>query len=75
MIYLKLLVTTVPANFGFLTQQGARPADHAIPKHPLARLLARCAWGSSTRSFAPIPTHVDRQVDWATESLVVGVRR
>jgi hypothetical protein len=75
MIYLKLLATTVPTDFGFLFQQGARPGEHAIPKHPLARLLARCAWGSSTRSFSPIPTQVDRQVDWATESLVVGVRR
>ncbi|MCP3959290.1 MAG: caspase family protein [bacterium] len=75
LIYLKLLVTTVPTDFGFLAQPGARPAEHAISSHPLVRLVARCTWGSGTRSFATTPARTEWEVDWVTESLVVSVRR
>lgn len=70
-IYLKLIVTAMPADFEFLR----RPAARALHRHPLERLLHRCAAGSGSRSFAASLLDSDPTGDWTTVTLALNVRR
>ncbi len=75
LLYLKLMVTSAPADFSFLTQLNARPTGHPDPSDPLELLAQSCAWGFATRSFARVGVASDEATEWTTVTLGTRVRK
>lgn len=73
LVTLKLLVTAVSADFEFLEQGATRDAV-AAGRHPLEQLALLYSMGEGTRSFRPPPPAAP-DLDWATVTLPIGVRR
>ncbi len=73
LVTLKLLVTPASADFEFLEQGATRPA--AVGSHPLEQLALLYAAGKGKRSFLSKPAETAPEMDWATVTLPVGVRR
>jgi len=74
LLTLKLLVTPASADFEFLEQEATRDAVAAGP-HPLEQLARLYAAGQGKRSFLPKPVETAPEMDWATVTLPIGVRR
>jgi hypothetical protein len=74
LVTLKLLVTPVSADFEFLEQGETRDAVMAGPQ-PLEQLALLYARGEGKRSFLPKPAETAPEMDWATVTLPIGVRR
>jgi hypothetical protein len=72
LVTLKLLVTPASADFEFL-QQGA--TRYVAGRHPLEQLAVLYAAGKGKRSFLPRPAETAPEMDWATVTLPIGVRR
>jgi hypothetical protein len=70
LVTLKLLVTPASADFEFLEQGATRAAG----LHPLEQLALLYAAGEGTRSFR-LPPPAAPDLDWATVTLPVGVRK
>ena len=78
LLTLKLLVTPTSADFEFLEQGAVRDTVKMGPKvgpHPLEQLALLYCAGQGTRSFSPQPTDTAPEMDWATATLPIGVRR
>lgn len=73
LVTLKLLVTPASADFEFLEQGATR--DATAGSHPLEKLALLYATGQGKRSFLPQPAEVAPEMDWATVTLPIGVRR
>ncbi len=73
-IYLKLMSTSAPTDFGFLNQHGARPAYHRAV-HPLQQLADQCVSGGGPRSFGPPAAQIDPKTMWSTLTLQLRVSR
>jgi hypothetical protein len=73
LVTLKLLVTPASADFEFLEQGATR--DTAAGRHPLEQLALLYAAGQGKRSFLPKPAETAPEMDWATVTLPIGVRR
>ena len=73
LVTLKLLVTPASADFEFLEQGATR--DIAAGTHPLEQLALLYAAGEGKRSFLPKPAETAPEMDWATVTLPLGVRR
>lgn len=71
LVTLKLLVTPTNADFEFLEQGATR----VVGSHPLEQLASLYTVGEGTRSFCPKPVETAPEMDWATVTLPVGVRR
>jgi hypothetical protein len=74
LVTLKLLVTPASADFEFLEQEATRDAVVA-GTHPLEQLALLYAAGQGKRSFLPKPVETAPEMDWATVTLPIGVRR
>lgn len=73
LVTLKLLVTPASADFEFLEQAATR--DAVAGSHPLEQLALLYTVGEGKRSFVPAPVETSPEMDWATATLPVGVRR
>ncbi|HKH47602.1 MAG TPA: caspase family protein [Thermoanaerobaculia bacterium] len=74
LLTLKLLVTPTSADFEFLEQAAVRDTVRVGP-HPLEQLALLYCAGHGTRSFCPKPSDTAPEMDWATATLPIGVRR
>ncbi len=68
---LKLLVTTVPADFEFVEQEKAR----VVASHPLRKLALLYHSGAGTRRVILPAEDVAADQDWTALSRALGVRR
>lgn len=75
LVTLKLLVTSVSADFEFVAQLAPRIETTELGPHPLEQLAFLYAAGVGPRGFRPRPMRSVPETEWTTVTLPLGVRR